>query len=255
MLVVVSPAKKLNMSPIKNIKETKPFFAENVNELISEVRNLSSDNLKDLMGISSQLAELNKKRFMDFGKQDKKAAAFAFAGDTYKGLDIEKMDQNDLEWAQDHLRILSGLYGILRPYDKIQPYRLEMGTKINNILGESLYDFWKEKITNKINAEIKQSKSKFLFNLASEEYYSALDFGKVGCELINFDFKKFKNGKLSGIGMTVKKLRGRMANYIISNKINSLKKLEEFNELGFKYSSFDKTSHKFLFISKWTRKL
>ena len=119
MLVVVSPAKKLNMHPINKVRETKPLFAENVNELITEVRKLSSDNLKDLMGISTQLAELNKKRFTDFGKQDRKAAAFAFAGDTYKGLDIEKMGQHDLEWAQKHLRILSGLYGLLRPLDSI----------------------------------------------------------------------------------------------------------------------------------------
>ena len=173
MLVVVSPAKKLNMNPINNLKETKPFFAENVNELISEVRNLSSDNLKDLMGISSQLAELNKKRFMDFGKQEKKAAAFAFAGDTYKGLDIEKMNQNDLEWAQEHLRILSGLYGLLRPLDSIEPYRLEMGSKLRGSYGNSLYEYWDNKISNNLNQHAKKIGTDTLVNCASNEYFNA----------------------------------------------------------------------------------
>ena len=127
---------------------------------------MSLDNLKELMGISHQLAELNKQRFMDFGKQDKKAAAFAFAGDTYKGLDIEKMNQIDLEWAQEHLRILSGLYGLLRPLDSIEPYRLEMGSKLKGTHGGSLYEYWDDKISNNLNHHAKKIGTDTLVNLS-----------------------------------------------------------------------------------------
>ena len=252
-MIIISPSKNLNLqNEVFNFENTSPYFASETTQIVNKIKLLKLKEIKSLMNVSESLAKLNFERFefFNFKNNINKPAAFIFSGDTFNGLSIRSLGKTNLNYAQTNLRILSGLYGILRPYDIIQPYRLEMGTKINKILGESLYDFWKEKITNKLNEEIKNTKSKFLFNLASEEYYSALDFGKVGCELINFDFKKFKNGKLSGIGMTIKKLRGRMANYIISNKINSLKKLEEFNELGFKYSSFDQTNHKFLFISK-----
>ncbi len=252
-MIIISPSKNLNLqNEVFNFQNTLPFFASETKKIITQIKLLNFKDIKSLMNVSESLARLNFDRFEVFNDKNNisKPAAFIFSGDTFNGLSIRSLSKSDLDYAQTNLRILSGLYGILRPYDMIEPYRLEMGTKIHNILGSSLYDFWKEKITNKLNEEIKSSKSAFLFNLASEEYYSALDFGKVQCKLINFDFKKIKNGKLSGIGMMIKKLRGEMAKYIISNKINSLKKLEQFNQLGFKFSSFDKTSCKFIFISK-----
>ena len=151
MLIVVSPAKKLNMNSVNNFKETEPFFSKNVKELVDIARDLTIDDLKKLMDISPKLAELNRERFQDFGNQEKKAAAFAFAGDTYKGLAMETMSADDIKWAQKHLRILSGLYGLLRPLDAIEPYRLEMGSKLKGSHGNSLYEFWDDKISNSLN--------------------------------------------------------------------------------------------------------
>ena len=234
MLVVVSPAKKLNMNPINNLKETEPFFSKNANELISVVKKLSSDNLKELMGISPQLAELNKQRFMDFGKQDKKAAAFAFAGDTYKGLDIEKMNQIDLEWAQEHLRILSGLYGLLRPLDSIEPYRLEMGTKISIGSNNDLYSFWKKKVTEQLKDELK--KDELVVNLASREYFSVIDSDLISNTIVSPEFKDFKDGKLKIISFFAKKARGMMARYLIEQNTSSLEDIRSFSKDGYYYS-------------------
>ena len=142
MLIVVSPAKKLNMDPIQGIKSTKPDFSANAEELINLTRSLSINEIMNLMSISSNLAQLNMERFSSFGDQEKKPAALAFAGDTYKGLDADSMTSNDLKWAQKHLCILSGLYGLLRPLDAIEPYRLEMGSKLEGKHGKSLYDYF-----------------------------------------------------------------------------------------------------------------
>ena len=174
MLVVVSPAKKLNMKPIKNFKETQFSFSKNVNELVDIARDLTVDDLQKLMNISPKLAELNRERFLDFGNQEKKAAAFAFAGDTYKGLDIETMSSEDIIWAQKHLRILSGLYGLLRPLDAIEPYRLEMGSKLQGKHGSSLYEYWNEKITTSLNQYGEEIGTKVLINCASNEYFNVI---------------------------------------------------------------------------------
>ncbi len=248
MLVVVSPAKKLNMNPLKNIKETKPFFKENAEELVEVARNLSSDNLKDLMGISSQLAELNKKRFMDFGKQDKKAAAFAFAGDTYKGLDIEKMNQNDLEWAQEHLRILSGLYGLLRPLDSIEPYRLEMGSKLRGSYGNSLYEYWDNKISNNLNQHAKKIGTDTLVNCASNEYFNAINLKNLSLNVITPVFMERKNGKEKIISFYAKNARGAMARFIIQSRLVNEQDLKRFNLDGYSYNQEKSKEGKLVFL-------
>ena len=248
MLVVVSPAKKLNMNPINKLKETKPLFAENVNELITEVRKLSSDNLKDLMGISTQLAELNKKRFTDFGKQDRKAAAFAFAGDTYKGLDIEKMDQHDLEWAQKHLRILSGLYGLLRPLDSIEPYRLEMGSKLKGSHGNSLYEYWDNKISNNLNEHAKKMGINTLINCASNEYFNVIKPNTLSLRVITPIFMEHKNGQEKIISFYAKNARGAMARFIIQNRIVNTSDLKEFDLNGYSFSNEKSNNDKFVFV-------
>ena len=248
MLVVVSPAKKLNMNPINKVKETKPFFSENVNELITEVRKLSSDNLKDLMGISTQLAELNKKRFTDFGKQDRKAAAFAFAGDTYKGLDIEQMDQQDLEWAQKHLRILSGLYGLLRPLDSIEPYRLEMGSKLKGSHGNSLYEYWDNKISNNLNKHAKKIGTDTLVNCASNEYFNAINLKNLSLNIITPVFMERKNGKEKIISFYAKNARGAMARFIIQNRLINEEDLKKFNLDGYSYNVEKSKEGKFVFL-------
>ena len=166
MLVVVSPAKKLDMQPQDNLTTTEPVFADSARELASIAKNLSVAELKNLMGISQNLAELNANRFETFGTQDKKSAAFAFAGDTYQGLEAASLTSDDLLWAQNHLKILSGLYGILRPLDAIEPYRLEMGSKLKNRKGSSLYDYWGTKLATELNNDAKKAGTDILINLS-----------------------------------------------------------------------------------------
>ena len=155
MLVVISPAKKLDMSPANGVAATSPAFLDNAMELAGVARGLSHDDIRSLMGLSDSLAQLNTERFAAFGTQDKKPAALSFAGDTYQGLEAQSLDADDMAWAQTHLRILSGLYGVLRPLDEIEPYRLEMGTKFENAKGKNLYDFWSNEVTNSLNKNIR----------------------------------------------------------------------------------------------------
>ena len=248
MLVVVSPAKKLNMNPINNLKETEPFFSKNANELISVVKKLSSDNLKELMGISPQLAELNKQRFMDFGKQDKKAAAFAFAGDTYKGLDIEKMNQIDLEWAQEHLRILSGLYGLLRPLDSIEPYRLEMGSKLKGSHGNSLYEYWDDKISKNLNEHAKKIGTDILVNCASNEYFNVIKPNTLSLRVITPIFMERKNGQEKIISFYAKNARGAMARFIIQNRLVDFEEIKNFHLDGYIFEPLKSDENKYIFI-------
>ena len=248
MLVVVSPAKKLNMSPIKTLRETQPYFTKNVNELVSVVRNLSSDNLKELMGISPQLAELNKKRFIEFGKQDKKAAAYAFAGDTYKGLEIEKLNQNDVEWAQEHLRILSGLYGLLRPLDSIEPYRLEMGSKLRGSHGNSLYEYWDDKISNKLNEHAEKIGTDTLVNCASNEYFNVVKPNILSLRVITPIFMERKNGQEKIISFYAKNARGAMARFIIQNRLVDFEEIKNFHLDGYVFDPHKSDENKYIFI-------
>ena len=248
MLVVVSPAKKLNMNPLKNIKETNPFFKESVEELVEVARNLSLDELGELMDISPKLAELNQERFKDFGNQEKKAAAFAFAGDTYKGLDIEKRKPDDLEWAQKYLRILSGLYGLLRPLDGIEPYRLEMGSKLKGSHGASLYEYWGNKISDILNQYGKKIGSDTLVNCASNEYFNVIKPNTLSLKVITPIFMERKNGKEKIISFYAKNARGAMARFIIQNRLIESKDLKKFNLDGYSFNSQKSDENKFIFI-------
>ena len=248
MLVVVSPAKKLNMSLVENLKVSEPHFKKNVNELVNVVRGLSVKDLENLMNISSNLAELNKDRFNDFGNQEKKAAAFAFAGDTYKGLGIEKFETEDLDWAQKHLRILSGLYGLLRPLDEIEPYRLEMGSKLKGAHGSSLYDYWGNKISKNLNQHAKAIGSKILVNCASNEYYNAIDLDSLVLKVITPIFMERKNGKEKIISFYAKNARGAMARFIIQNRLQSEEDLKKFDLDGYKYNAEKSSEGKLVFI-------
>ena len=248
MLVVVSPAKKLNMSLVENLKVSEPHFKKNVNELVNVVRGLSVKDLENLMNISSNLAELNKDRFNDFGNQEKKAAAFAFAGDTYKGLGIEKFKAEDLDWAQKHLRILSGLYGLLRPLDEIEPYRLEMGSKLKGAHGSSLYDYWGNKISKNLNQHAKVIGSKILVNCASNEYFNAIDLDRLVLKVITPIFMERKNGKDKIISFYAKNARGAMARFIIQNRLQSEEDIKKFDLDGYKYVSEISSEGKPVFI-------
>ncbi len=248
MLVVVSPAKKLNMSLVDNLKVSEPHFKKNANELVNVVRGLSVQDLEKLMDISTTLAELNKDRFNDFGNQQKKAAAFAFAGDTYKGLSIEKLEIDDLDWAQKHLRILSGLYGLLRPLDEIEPYRLEMGSKLKGAHGSSLYDYWGNKISENLNQHAKEIGSKILVNCASNEYFNAINLNSLLLRVITPIFMERKNGKEKIISFYAKNARGAMARFIIQNRLKSEEDIKKFDLDGYNYSVEKSDEGKLVFI-------
>ena len=248
MIVVVSPAKKLDMNLIQGLKVSKPCFTENVDELVNVVRNLSLKELENLMGISTSLAELNKKRFNEFGNQQKKAAAFAFAGDTYKGLSVEKLEKDDLDFAQKHLRILSGLYGLLRPLDEIEPYRLEMGSKLKGQHGSSLYEYWGNKISENLNQHANTIGSKILVNCASNEYFNAINNNNLLLKVITPIFMERKNGKEKIISFYAKNARGAMARFIIQNRLQSEEDLKKFNIDGYSYNAEKSSESKLVFI-------
>jgi len=248
MLVVVSPAKKLNMNPLNNIDITEPLFEEDVKNLVEIARDLSSNQLKDLMGISPKLAELNKERFMSFGNQEKKAALFAFAGDTYKGLDAEKLNKIDLEWAQKYLRILSGLYGLLRPLDSIEPYRLEMGSKLKGNHGNTLYEYWDNKISQSLNEYAQEIGTNTLVNCASNEYFSVIKPNTLALKVVTPVFMERKNGKDKIISFYAKNARGAMARFIIQNQITEVENIKNFNLDRYSYNHSISDESKFIFI-------
>ena len=250
MLVVVSPARKLNMSLVQGLKVSEPHFKKNVDELVNVVRDLSVKDLENLMDIGTNLAELNKVRFNEFGNQPKKAAAFAFAGDTYKGLNVEKFEKDDLDFAQKHLRIISGLYGLLRPLDEIEPYRLEMGCKLNGKHGTSLYEYWGNKISKNLNEHAKTIGSNILVNCASNEYFNAINLESLSLKVITPIFMERKNEKEKIISFYAKNARGAMARYIIQNRIKDKENLMNFNLGGYKYSSKNSNQDKLVFIRK-----
>ena len=241
MLVVVSPAKKLNMSLVQGLKVSEPYFKKNVAELVNVVRDLSVKELENLMDISPKLAELNRDRFKEFGTQQKKAAAFAFAGDTYKGLSVEKLGKEDLDFAQKHLRILSGLYGLLRPLDEIEPYRLEMGSKLKGTHGSSLYDYWGNKISENLNQHAKTIGTQILVNCASNEYFNVINLENLLLKVITPIFMELKNGKEKIISFYAKNARGAMARFIIQNRLQSEEDLKKFNLDCYNYS-YEKSS-------------
>ena len=248
MLVVISPAKKLNMSLVQGLDISEPYFKDNVDELVNVVRDLSSKELENLMDISTSLAELNKKRFNEFGNQQKKAAAFAFAGDTYKGLSVEKLDKDDLDFAQKHLRILSGLYGLLRPLDEIEPYRLEMGSKLKGKHGSSLYEYWGNKISENLNQHAKKIGSKILVNCASNEYFNAINNNNLLLKVITPIFMERKNGKEKIISFYAKNARGAMARFIIQNRLQREEDLKNFDIDGYNYDPERSSEGKLVFI-------
>ena len=187
------------------------------------------------MNVSDKIAKLNVQRFNDFETpfdlSNARQAIFAFNGDTYTGLEAKSLTDDDLNYAQNHFRILSGLYGVLRPLDLIQPYRLEMGTKLANEKGEDLYDFWGKKIANKLDSE----KQKFIVNCASNEYFNAVVKQPLKTKIINIVFKEVKNGTAKIVSFSAKRARGMMARFIIQNKIENVKDLKDFDMAGYKY--------------------
>ena len=241
MLAIISPAKTLDFETLSLTNSSScPEFLDHSQNLIDTLRTLPQSKLCSLMSISSKLAALNEQRYQDwslpFTTSNAKQAIMAFKGDVYTGFTFQEYKEGDFDYAQKHLRILSGLYGLLRPLDLIQPYRLEMGTKLATPQGKNLYDFWGSKLTNALNGAIKNSGIQILVNLASNEYYNAVDKTALQGRVITPIFKDYKNGDLKIISFFAKKARGAMSDYLVRHRINKPEGLKEFKGLGYRFN-------------------
>jgi cytoplasmic iron level regulating protein YaaA (DUF328/UPF0246 family) len=240
MLIVVSPAKNLDYeTPPATTTYTQPELLAHAQPLIEVCKTLTPADLSSLMHISDKLAGLNVARFsswsMPFTTDNAKQAVLAFNGDVYGGLDAGSFSDADFDYSQNHLRILSGLYGLLKPLDLMQPYRLEMGTKLANPRGKNLYDFWGSTITDTLNEALAASETPILVNLASNEYFKAVKKKQLNGQLISPAFKDQKNGQYKVISFYAKKARGLMARYIIQNQITTMEELIKFDLAGYQY--------------------
>ena len=240
LVTIISPAKKLDYSPVeKNLNSTIPSLLKHSNELIKDLKSLNPQEISSLMGLSDKLGALNYERFQEwetpFTKSNSKQAILAFKGDVYQGLDPESLSETELSWAQKHIRILSGLYGILKPMDLMQPYRLEMGTKFATKRGQNLYDFWNSIITEELNKNFSSDNTNLL-NLASNEYFKSINVSELKANVISPVFMDKKNGKYKIISFFAKKARGLMTRYIIKNRIEDITDIQNFEEGGYSFN-------------------
>ncbi|SHG08215.1 hypothetical protein SAMN05444483_104346 [Salegentibacter echinorum] len=239
MKIVVSPAKSLDYkSESPTSRGTQPAFLDITAKLNRKLARMTKNEISELMGISDKLADLNYTRFQDFEekhtKENSRPAVYAFNGDVYSGLDAYTIPTDKLDLLQNSLRILSGLYGVLKPLDLIQPYRLEMGTSMGIEQNKNLYEVWQEKITDKLNSELEEGE--LFINLASQEYFKAVNAKELKAEVISPVFKDFKNGKLKIISFYAKKARGAMTRYIIDKDISTLDELNGFDYMDYRFS-------------------
>jgi len=242
MLLVISPAKTLDFETPSNTKKfTQPAFLDQSALLIEQLRKLDPAQLSDLMDISPKLGELNHARFMNwstpFAIDNAKQALFAFRGDVYTGLDADSFSAADITFAQKHLRILSGLYGVLKPLDLMQPYRLEMGTALVNSRGKNLYAFWGERIAVALNGEIANARAKVLVNLASEEYFRAVHPKALAAPVITPIFKERKGDDYKIVSFFAKKARGLMSAFIVKNRLQRVEAIKDFALAGYRYDA------------------
>jgi cytoplasmic iron level regulating protein YaaA (DUF328/UPF0246 family) len=252
MLTVISPAKTLDFETRPTTrKTTQPEFIEQSAKLVEDARSMSPDDIRALMGVSENIAQINHKRFMDwstpFSLKNAKQSVLAFKGDVYTGLEADSMSNEELAFAQKHLRILSGLYGLLRPLDLMQPYRLEMGLSFANSGGKNLYEFWGDSIAQSLNGQIAKSGSKVLVNLASNEYFKSVKAQSLDADIVTPVFKDLKNGKYKVISFFAKKARGQMARFIIENELNEPDGLKKFKKGGYKYNKAESTARELVF--------
>lgn len=234
MIVVVSPAKKLDMGLV-NAATTVPQFASDAEVVANAAKKLSVKGLRDLMHISEDLAKLNKARFSAFGEQERKAAVYAFAGDTYQGFEAATLDDDAMRWAQDHMRILSGLYGVLRPLDEIEPYRLEMGSKLKIGRKPSLYAYWGDRIAQALNEQAEQTGDQVLVNCASQEYFGAVDQLALKLRVITPTFYETHAKGPRIVSFYAKRARGAMARFIVENRLTDPESLQDFTVGGYQY--------------------
>jgi cytoplasmic iron level regulating protein YaaA (DUF328/UPF0246 family) len=252
MLIVLSPAKTLDYaSPLTSAAHSLPDFIPRSAELITLLRKLSPASIASLMQISDPLAQLNMQRYADWSKKfsfdNARQALLAFNGDVYDGLDARSLKQPQLDWAQDHLRILSGLYGVLRPLDLMQPYRLEMGTRLANTQGKDLYAFWGERVTEALNAVLNEQPAPVLVNLASEEYFKVVQPKSLAAPVITPVFEDWKGGKYKIISFYAKRARGLMARYAIDKKVSKPAQLKKFDSDGYEFDAASSGEFRWVF--------
>lgn len=252
MLAVLSPAKNLDYeSEHLAVEATQPRLLDEAEILVQRCRELTPQQLGSLMKISDKLAGLNAARFTEwtrpFNEDNARPAIYAFNGDVYAGLDAESMTHEEVRSAQQQLRILSGLYGLLRPLDLMQPYRLEMGTKLDNQRGKNLYEFWGDQITEMLNADLKQTGSDVLVNLASNEYFSSVNKKALNAQLITPVFKDEKNGQFKVISFYAKKARGLMARFMVNQKPENVSDLKAFDYAGYRFSESESNEKELVF--------
>lgn len=252
MLIVVSPAKTLDYeSPLVTETYTQPELIDYSKQLIEVCRKLTPADVASLMKVSDKIADLNVGRFQEWSEtftlDNARQAILAFKGDVYTGLDAQTLTEADFEYAQRHLRMLSGLYGLLKPLDLMQPYRLEMGTKLANEKGSNLYQFWGNVITDKLNQAITEQGDIVLINLASNEYFKAVKQKNLDAQVITPVFKDCKNGQYKVISFYAKKARGMMARFIIENRIESVADLTQFNTAGYTFAEDESSATELVF--------
>ncbi len=250
MKVLLSPAKSLDFkSQIPTEKNSFLCFEKEAEYLNSILKRKSPKDLSDLMNISSKIADLNYERnhnwSLPFTKKNSRQAVYAFSGDVYRGLDAYSIDSNKIDFMDSTVRIISGLYGIIKPLDLIQPYRLEMGTNLSFDSNKNLYDYWREKITNQLNSELSENEP--VLNLASNEYFKAIDTKVIKSDVYSVNFKQLKNGSYKTIAIYSKKARGLMTRYIIDNNITDINSLKSFNCDGYVYHKYLSTDKELVF--------
>lgn len=255
MLFVLSPAKKLDFdTPATAVDPSQPSFTDAAGVLIEIMREKTPAQVASLMSISDKLAVLNVARYAAWHAKhtakNSKPAILAFNGDVYDGLDASTLKKSQLNWAQQHLLILSGLYGVLQPLDWMQPYRLEMGTSLPNPKGKDLYAFWTETVTGVLQKRMAKEKTPVLINLASQEYFKVIDTKKLGVPVVQCVFEDYKNGKYKMVSFYAKRARGLMARYAIENKITTPEGLKDFSAEGYAYSPAASTSERWVFRRK-----
>lgn len=258
MIIVLSPAKTLDYDFDFSNQHSVPTFLNQSSKLIKLLKKKEPKDIASLMGLSDKLATLNYDRYQAWTasktvSNDSKPSMLVFKGDVYQGLQAESLSKNDLNFAQKHLRILSGLYGILKPLDLMKPYRLEMGTKLETSKGNNLYEFWGDKIQKNVLSELKDMKSDLIVNLASKEYSSVLGKMSEDINLVSPTFKDYKNGNYKIISFYAKKARGLMARWIIKNKIQNFEDLVDFNLDGYSFSKKESTVTTPVFLRKLSK--
>ena len=254
MKTLISPSKTLNFDTDTNCDfNTNCRLIDHTNELHKILINFSKSDLKELMSVSDKIAELNYNRFKNWEdpsiSNSSKQAIFAFKGDVYSGLDADSISENKFDFLQNNLRIISGFYGLIRPFDKILPYRLEMGTKLENPKGKNLYQFWGDNITDLLNQDLEE-KNNYVINLASDEYFKSIVTKKLNSKIVTPQFKEFKNGSYKTIAIYAKKARGLMSRFIIDNEIENPNDLKNFNNEGYSFDSSLSDNFNYIFTRK-----